>query len=84
MTDERQEAEFTTIKSVRNDGSRFTRTNPSVPSTKGISTRSKRFPRARRKASMIVDNSTGEIKGIGGMGSGGKRGRYHAVREALS
>ncbi len=26
------------------------------------------FPRARRKASMIVDNSTGEIKGIGGMG----------------
>jgi hypothetical protein len=44
------------------------RTNPSVPSSNALPTRSKRFHVPGGKASMIVDNSTGEIKGIGGMG----------------
>jgi hypothetical protein len=44
------------------------RTNPSVPSMRGIATRSKRFHVPGGKASVIVDHSTGELKGIGGMG----------------
>ena len=44
------------------------RTNPSIPSANELPTRSKRFHVPGGKASMIVDNSTGEIKGIGGMG----------------
>jgi hypothetical protein len=44
------------------------RTNPSVPSSNALPTRNKRFHVPGGKASMIVDNSTGEIKGIGGMG----------------
>lgn len=44
------------------------RTNPSVPATAVMPTRSKRFHVPGGKAAMIVDNSTGEIKGIGGMG----------------
>lgn len=43
------------------------RTNPSVPNA-GIKTRSRRFHVPGGKAAVIVDNSTGEIKGIGGMG----------------
>jgi hypothetical protein len=44
------------------------RTNPSVPPTNGLPTRSKRFQVPGGKASMIVDHSTGELKGIGGVG----------------
>ena len=44
------------------------RTNPSVPSANGIPTRNKRFHVPGGKAAMIVDNSTGEVKGLGGMG----------------
>ncbi len=44
------------------------RTNPSIPPTNGLPTRSKRFHVPGGKAAVIVDNSTGEIKGIGGMG----------------
>jgi len=43
------------------------RVNPSVPTT-SLETRQKRFEVPGGKASVIVDNSTGEIKGIGGMG----------------
>ena len=43
------------------------RTNPSVP-TADIKTRSKRFHVPGGNASVIVDHSSGEIKGIGGMG----------------
>lgn len=42
------------------------RTNPSVPSA--MTTRTKRFHVPGGKAAVIVDNSSGEIKGIGGMG----------------
>ena len=44
------------------------RTNPSVPSTNGMTTRTKRFHVPGGKGSVIVDNSSGKIKGIGGMG----------------
>lgn len=44
------------------------RTNPSIPPTKGMPTRSKRFHVPGGKAAVIVDDTTGEIKGIGGMG----------------
>lgn len=44
------------------------RTNPSVPTTRGLATRTKRFHVPGGKASVIVDHSTGELKGIGGMG----------------
>jgi hypothetical protein len=43
------------------------RVNPSIPAT-NLETRQKRFEVPGGKASLIVDNSTGEIKGIGGMG----------------
>src|SRR5580692_10935348 len=70
MTDERQIAERSAngnqISTKR--GFPVYRTNPSVPSANALPTRSKRFHVPGGKASMIVDNSTGEIKGIGGMG----------------
>src|SRR5580693_1979104 len=69
MTDERQEvAELPTNQLSTKRGFPVYRTNPSVPSTNGMPTRNKRFHVPGGKGSMIVDNSTGEIKGIGGMG----------------
>src|ERR1017187_6734061 len=44
------------------------RTNPSIPPANGLATRHKRFEVPGGKASVIVDNSTGELKGIGGVG----------------
>jgi hypothetical protein len=44
------------------------RTNPSVPATDGIPTRSKRINVPGGRGSVIMDSSTGELKGIGGMG----------------
>ena len=44
------------------------RTNPSVPATNGLPTRTKRINVPGGKGSVIVDNSTGELKGIGGLG----------------
>jgi hypothetical protein len=42
--------------------------NPSIPATGGMATRQKRFEVPGGKAAVIVDNGTGEIRGIGGMG----------------
>ena len=44
------------------------RVNPSIPAANGLTTRQKRFEVPGGKGAVIVDNSTGEIKGIGGMG----------------
>ena len=44
------------------------RTNPSVPNKSGMATRTKRFHVPGGKASVIVDHTSGELKGIGGMG----------------
>lgn len=68
MTDERQVAPLAPNQISTKRGFPVYRTNPSIPSTEGMETRSKRFHVPGGKAAMIVDNSTGEIKGIGGMG----------------
>src|SRR5262245_35551915 len=43
-------------------------TNPSVPPAGGLATRSKRVEVPGGKAAVIIDHSSGEIRGIGGMG----------------
>lgn len=68
MTDERQIVELPENQISTKRGFPVYRTNPSVPSADGIPTRSRRFQVPGGKASVIVDNSTGELKGIGGMG----------------
>ena len=68
MTDERQIAELPANQVSTKRGFPVYRTNPSVPSTNGMPTRSRRFHVPGGKAAMIVENSTGEIKGLGGMG----------------
>jgi hypothetical protein len=70
MTDERQIAERPADRNQISTKRGFPvyRTNPSVPSSNTLPTRSKRFHVPGGKGSVIVDNSTGEIKGIGGMG----------------
>jgi hypothetical protein len=44
------------------------RVNPSIPPSNGLATRQKRFEVPGGKAAVIVDNTSGEIKGIGGVG----------------
>jgi hypothetical protein len=68
MTDERQIAEVSANQISMKRGFPIYRTNPSVPSTSGMPTRSRRFQVPGGKGAMIVDHSTGELKGIGGMG----------------
>ncbi|HVX16322.1 MAG TPA: replication/maintenance protein RepL [Pirellulales bacterium] len=68
MTDERQIAELPANQVTTKRGFPVYRTNPSIPPTNGMPTRSKRFHVPGGKAAMIVDNSTGEVRGIGGMG----------------
>jgi len=68
MTDERKIGEVGANQISTKRGFPVYRTNPSVPATSGIQTRNKRFHVPGGKAAMIVDHSSGEIKGIGGMG----------------
>jgi hypothetical protein len=72
MTDQRQNdqlaASLPANQLTTKRGFPVYRTNPSVPAASGMPTRSRRFQVPGGKAAMIVDNSTGEIKGIGGMG----------------
>ncbi|GAA4422371.1 hypothetical protein [Bremerella cremea] len=68
MTEERQVPERNGNQITTKRGFPVYRTNPSIPSSNGMATRSKRFHVPGGKASMIVDHSTGEIEGIGGMG----------------
>jgi Firmicute plasmid replication protein (RepL) len=44
------------------------KTNPSVPLASALPTRTRRIDVPGGRGSVIVDNSTGELKGIGGMG----------------
>ncbi len=44
------------------------RRNPSVPTTDALPTRTRRIRVPGGKGAMIVDSSTGEIKGLGGVG----------------
>jgi hypothetical protein len=68
MTDVRQIVELPDNQLSTKRGFPVYRSNPSVPSANGIPTRNRRFQVPGGKASMIVDHSTGELKGIGGMG----------------
>lgn len=68
MTEVRQIANLTENQVTTKRGFPVYRTNPSVPSANGITTRTKRFQVPGGRGSVIVDNSSGEIKGIGGMG----------------
>lgn len=68
MTEPRQNAAFADNQVTTKRGFPVYRTNPSVPSANGITTRTKRFHVPGGKAAVIVDNSSGEIKGLGGMG----------------
>ncbi len=68
MTDDRQipGQELNQVTTKR--GFPVYRTNPSVPPTDGLRTRTKRIHVPGGNAAVIVDNTSGEIKGLGGMG----------------
>lgn len=68
MTEERLIAALAANQVTVKRGFPVYRTNPSVPSAQGLATRNRRFHVPGGKAAMIVDNSTGEVKGLGGMG----------------
>src|SRR5450755_747870 len=42
--------------------------NPSIPATNGMQTRTRRVEIPGGSGAVIVDSSTGEVKGLGGMG----------------
>ena len=67
MTVERQIATITANQISTKRGFPVYRTNPSVPLSKSLPTRTKRINVPGGKAAVLVDNSTGEIK-VGGMG----------------
>jgi hypothetical protein len=68
MTDERQIETLSPNQVSIKRGFPVYRTNPSVPQANGLPTRSRRFNVPGGNAAVIVDNTSGEIKGIGGMG----------------
>jgi hypothetical protein len=68
MTLERQIVEVTDNQISTKRGFPVYRTNPSVPQTSGLPTRTRRMNVPGGRGSVIVDSSTGELKGIGGMG----------------
>lgn len=68
MSDERQIAGVAANQITTKRGFPVYRTNPSVPQANGLPTRTKRINVPGGKGAVIVDNTTGELKGIGGMG----------------
>ena len=68
MTVERQNANSDENQLSTKRGFPVYRTNPSVPPTSALPTRSRRISVPGGTGSVIVDNTTGELKGIGGMG----------------
>lgn len=66
MAGERQGAGLAAVPISTKRGFPVYRTNPSVPAS--VTTRTRRINVPGGKAAVIVDNSTGELKGIGGMG----------------
>jgi hypothetical protein len=68
MTKQGQEVIGKTNQVSSKRGVPIYRTNPSVPGANDLPTRSKRFDVPGGNAAVIVDNSSGEIKGIGGLG----------------
>ena len=68
MTVERQFAEIPDNQISTKRGFPVYRTYPSVPVKNGLPTRTKRINVPGGKGAVIVDNTTGELKGISGMG----------------
>ena len=68
MSDQRQKTVLPENQVSTKRGFPVYRTNPSVPQANGLPTRNRRINVPGGKASVIVDNSTGEVKGLGGMG----------------
>jgi len=68
MTLNRQTVEMPENQISTKRGFPVYRTNPSVPQANGLPTRTRRISVPGGKGSIIVDNSTGELKGIGGTG----------------
>ena len=68
MSDERQVSASAENQVSTRRGFPVYRTNPSVPRANGLPTRSRRINVPGGKGAVIVDNTSGEIKGIGGMG----------------
>jgi hypothetical protein len=68
VTQERQQETLQANQISTKRGFPVYRVNPSVPAAGGIPTRAKRFQVPGGKGAVIVDNSSGEIKGLGGMG----------------
>src|ERR1700683_5147518 len=67
MTLQRQIVEIPENQISTKRGFPVYRTNPSVPATNALPTRTKRISVPGGRGSVIVDNSTGEVKGLGGM-----------------
>lgn len=68
MTDERQVETLAPNQVSMKRGFPVYRTNPSVPQANELPTRSKRINVPGGNAAVIVDNTSGEIKGLGGIG----------------
>jgi hypothetical protein len=68
MSDQRQNLMLPENQVSTKRGFPVYRTNPSVPQANGLPTRNRRINVPGGKGSVIVDSSTGELKGIGGMG----------------
>ena len=68
MAEDRQIPEVPANQVTTKRGFPVYRTNPSVPQSTGMPTRTRRITVPGGKAAMIVDNDTGEVKGLGGMG----------------
>src|SRR5262249_10658498 len=68
MADVRQELIVDDNQLATKRGFPVYRTNPSVPSVNSMNTRTRRFQGPGGKGAVIVDNTTGALKGIGGMG----------------
>lgn len=67
MAEDRQDLENANQISTKR-GFPVYRTNPSVPTVNGVPTRTKRFQVPGGRGDVIVDSTSGEIKGLGGMG----------------
>jgi hypothetical protein len=68
MDDSGKNSQLCTIIPKSKRGFKRYESNPSVPPSGSLSTRTKRVEVPGGKAAVILDNSTGEIRGIGGMG----------------
>lgn len=68
MTEDGQKPQLKNNAVATKRGLPVYRVNPSIPGSNGLATKQRRFEVPGGKAAVIVDNGTGEIKGIGGMG----------------